>query len=83
MSNDRVHIQLKNGREALQLVQSLSDLEDSFTIENQSGARRVNAKSVLGVIYTVFHFADGLYLVNNTHAGCIPDCVKPFLFACT
>ena len=59
MSKGRVHIRLSSGRDVLQLVQCLSSLEDSFTIENQSGAHRVNAKSILGVIYTALHFADG------------------------
>ena len=83
MSKGRVHIRLSSRRDVLRRVHCLSSLEDSFTIENQSGAHRVNAKSILGVIYTALHFADGLYLVNNTHAGCIPDGVKPFLLTCT
>ncbi len=80
MDEGRVHIRLKSRTEAIELVQRLSGLEDSFSIESRSGRRSVNAKSVLGVLYTMFQFGDHMYLVNNTHAGLIPDCVEPFLF---
>ena len=81
MSKDRIHIRLNSRSEALELVQQLSGLEDSFSIESQSGTLCVNAKSLLGVLYTMLRFGDGLYLVNNTHAGVMPPCVEPFRFA--
>lgn len=81
MDSARVQIRLNSWMEALELIQQLSSLEDSFSIESRSGTRRVNAKSVLGVLYTMHQYGDGLYLVNNTHAGMIPNCVEPFLYA--
>ena len=78
MRNDRLQICLRDGRAALELVQQLSGLSDSFMIENRSGAKSVNAKSVLGVLCTLMSWTDGLYLVNSTHSGEMPDCVEPF-----
>lgn len=78
VSNDRLKICLRNRTEALELVQQLSGLEDSFMIENRSGAKCVNAKSVLGVLCTLLCWTDGLYLVNSTHSGVMPACVEPF-----
>ena len=74
----RAHIRLSSQAEVMQFVQGLSRLEDSFSIESRSGMHRVNAKSVIGVMYTMFDFPDEMYLVNDTHDGFIPSFVDQF-----
>lgn len=77
-NHSRAHIRLTSQAEVLDFIQGLSLLEDSFSIESRSGIHRVNAKSVIGVLYTMFDFPDELYLVNDTHDGVIPAFIDQF-----
>ena len=74
----RAHIRLNGQAEVMAFVQGLSRYEDSFSIESRSGLHRVNAKSVIGVMYTMFDFPDEMYLVNDTSDGVIPAFVDQF-----
>ena len=47
----RAHIRLNNQAEALSFIQELCRNDDSFSIENKHGVHRINAKSVIGVMY--------------------------------
>lgn len=77
-NHSRAHIRLTNQAEVLEFIQGLSMFEDSFSIESHSGMHRVNAKSVIGVLYTMFDFPDELYLVNDTRDGVIPAFVDQY-----
>ena len=74
----RAHIRLTSQAEVMTFIQSLSKFNDNFTIENRSGVHRVNAKSFIGVMYTMFDFPDEMYLVNDSHDGVIPAFVDQF-----
>lgn len=74
----RAHIRLSSQAEVMEFIQGLSRFEDAFSIESRSGMHRVNAKSVIGVMYTIFDFPDEMYLVNDTHDGLIPAFVDRF-----
>lgn len=74
----RAHIRLSSQAEVMEFIQGLYKFEDSFSIENRAGTHRVNAKSVIGVMYTMFDFPDDMYLVNDTHDGVIPAFVDQF-----
>ncbi len=79
MSNHiRAHIRLSSQAEVMTFVQGLSKFNDSFTIENRNGVHRVNAKSVIGVMYTMFDFPEEMYLVNDTRDGFIPSFVDSY-----
>ena len=79
MSNHiRAHIRLSNQAEVMSFVQNLSKYNDNFSIENSTGVHRVNAKSVIGVMYTMFDFPEDMYLVNDTRDGFIPSFVDSF-----
>ena len=71
----RAHIRLNNQAEVLSFIQELCRNDDSFSIENKHGDHRINAKSVIGVMYTMVDFPDEMYLVNDTHDGRIPSFV--------
>ena len=47
----RAHIRLNNQNEVIDFISALSKFEDTFVIEDSTGKRRVNAKSVIGVMY--------------------------------
>lgn len=74
----RAHIRLTSQAEVMEFIQGLSRFEDAFSIESRSGMHRVNAKSVIGVMYTMFDFPDEMYLVNDNHDGSIPAFVDQF-----
>ena len=74
----RAHIRLSSQAEVMTFIQGLSKFNDNFTIENRNGVHRVNAKSVIGVMYTMFDFPEEMYLVNDTRDGFIPSFVDQF-----
>ena len=74
----RAHIRLSNQAEVMTFIQSLTKFNDSFSIENGGGTHRVNAKSVIGVMYTMFDFPEDMYLVNDTRDGFIPSFVDSY-----
>lgn len=74
----RAHIQLNTQAEVMAFVSALTKFEDHFSIENWKGNHRVNAKSVIGVMYTMMDFPEELYLVNDTNDGTIPAFVDQY-----
>lgn len=74
----RAHIRLTSQAEVMEFIQGLCRFEDAFSIESRSGMHRVNAKSVIGVMYTMFDFPDEMYLVNDSNDGIIPAFVDQF-----
>ena len=74
----RAHIRLTSQAEVMEFIQGLCRFEDAFSIESRSGMHRVNAKSVIGVMYTMFDYHDEMYLVNESNDGVIPAFVDQF-----
>ena len=74
----RAHIRLSSQAEVMTFVQGLSKFNDNFSIESRNGMHRVNAKSVIGVMYTMFDFPEEMYLVNDTRDGFIPSFVDQY-----
>lgn len=81
MEDNRARLMLQSGEDAYTLVERLRGLEDAFSIENRNGMRKVDAKSLLGVICSMLESMDEMYLVNETHAGWIPASIGCFLAA--
>lgn len=76
--HSRAHIRLNSQTEVIAFIQELCKQDDSFSIENMNGNHRVNAKSVIGVMYTMLDFPEELYLVNDTNNGVIPSFVDEY-----
>lgn len=74
----RAHIRLNSQAEVISFIQELCKYDDTFSIENAAGNHRVNAKSVIGVMYTMYDFPEDMYLVNDTNNGRIPAFVDAF-----
>ena len=74
----RAHIRLNSQAEVIAFIEALCKFEDSYSIENGNGKHRVNAKSVIGVMYTMLEFPEQLYLVNDTNDGFIPPFVDAY-----
>ena len=79
MSRNGARLRLRSGEDAYALVELLRDMDDAFFIVSRTGSRRVNAKSILGVICMMLEFLDGIYLINETHEGLIPPKLAGFL----
>ena len=67
--HSRAHIQLSGQKEAMQFVQDMEFCPGNHYIENFNGTLRVNAKSIMGVMYAMAEFNDELYLVNDSEDG--------------
>ena len=77
MAHIRAHIRLNNQNDAMGLVQALCSHSDDFSIENFNGDHRVNAKSIIGVMYAALDFNDEMFLVHDA-GGAIPSSVDVY-----
>lgn len=75
----RAHIRLITQRDLLDFMSKIGEYkEENFIIENKDASVRVNAHSMLGVLYATNDFNDNTYLVNLTNDGCIPSFVEEY-----
>ena len=76
----RAHIRLNTTAEAGAFVSQLNadGTADTFIIEDFDGERRANARSLLGVVYSLSDFNDSMYLVNSTRDGVFPSFVDAY-----
>ena len=74
MSYIRAHIRLNTTAEATELISMLNSdgTTTRYTIESFDRTQRVNARSMLGVIYAMTDFNDEMYFVNETDPTSIP-----------
>lgn len=77
MAHTRAHIRLNNQVDVIGLVQALCSHSDEFSIENFSGDRRIDAKSINGVMYATLDFNNEMFLVNDT-GGAIPSSIDVY-----
>lgn len=77
-AHSRAHIRLTNQAEVMNFVQMLNTMPHAFSIESTNGSRRIDAKSVLGVMYFSFELQDEMYLVNDSIDGHIPSCIDVY-----
>lgn len=70
----RIHIRINSNDEAARLVTILNGdgSLNKYMIENYDGTERINARSLMGVIYMCGTHNDDTYLVNDTNNGDFP-----------
>ena len=70
----RIHIRINSNDEAARLVTILNGdgSLNKYMIENYDGTERINARSLMGVIYMCGVHNDDTYLVNDTNNGDFP-----------
>ena len=77
-SHVRAKIELSSRENIIDFIYALCDgSTDFFSIENFNGTMKVNARSILGMIYAVPEF-DALFLVNDTTDGRFPASINKF-----
>ena len=71
----RAHIRLNTTTEATELISMLNSdgTATRYTIESFDRTQRVNARSLLGVLYAITDFNDEMYFVNETDPASIPS----------
>ena len=80
MPYSRAHIRLNNTQEANEFVSMINSdgTADKYTIEDFNGKQRVNARSLIGVIYALTDFNDEMYLVNESNDKEFPHFVDKY-----
>ena len=77
-SHVRAKIELSSRENIIDFIYALCDgSTDFFSIENFNGTMKVNARSILGMIYAVTEF-DALFLINDTTDGRFPASIDKF-----
>lgn len=76
----RAHIRLNTAAEATELISILNSdgTTTRYTIESSDRTQRVNARSLLGVLYAITDFNDEMYFVNETEPTFIPSCIDKY-----
>lgn len=76
----RAHIRFNTTQEAAEFVQNLNSdgTVNKYTITNNTGNYRTNARSLLGVIYAMTDFNDNMYFINETEDGVFPGAIDKY-----
>ena len=76
----RAHIRLTTIKDIDTFVSALNSdgTSDRYTVENFNGSRRVNARSMEGMIYASIDFNDEMYIINETNDGIFPHIVDKY-----
>lgn len=79
-AHSRTHIRLSSQAEVIEFIRMITNHPAGFkfSIENFDGTRRIDAGSVIGVMYAMFDFQDEMYLVNETEDGKMPAFIDQF-----
>lgn len=74
----RAQIRLDTQQKILDFTNCLNNEVGRYSVEDVSGERRVDARSLLGLIYASGDFGDEMYLVNETDNGYFPNFVNNY-----
>ena len=76
----RAHLRLITQSDAADLVSSINrdGSTDHYSLETGDGRNRVNARSLLGVLYFVSEHSNETYLVNETEDAKFPAGIDKF-----
>ena len=76
----RAHIRLNTTQEATEFVQNINadGTAHKYTITDNNGHYRANARSLVGVIYAMTDFNDHMYIINETEDGVFPNYIDKY-----
>lgn len=80
MPHVRAHIRIDTTEEASRFVSELNGdgSTNKYVIENFNCESRINARSLLGVIYAMIEHQDEMFLVNETNDGFFPSFIDKY-----
>lgn len=75
--HSRAHIRFNTTSEANKFVTELNSdgTANKYIIENFDGSSRINARSLLGVLYAMTEHQDEMFVVNETNDGFFPSTI--------
>ena len=76
----RAHIRINTPQEAAAFVQKLNSdgTANKYSIIDNTGLYRANARSLIGVIYAMTDFNDSMYFINETEDGVFPSMIDMY-----
>lgn len=76
----RAHIRLNTPEDTAKFVSELNTdgTSTKYSITNSDGDYKVNARSLLGVVYMMAEFNDRCYFINETDDGAFPSCIDKY-----
>ena len=76
----RAHIRLETTPQVAVFTAQIGNLPggEAYVVENATGTFRVDAKSLLGMMYAASTFSNEMYLVNETNDGNFPVFVDSY-----
>ena len=76
----RAHIQFRSNEEAAKFVMEVNSdgTVNRYTLENFEVTSRVNARSLMGVLYAMIEYGEDIYLVNDTLDGHFPSFIDKY-----
>ncbi len=66
LTDNKVHIRLDTLKDVTDFSRMMSHQPGSFAVENRTGSRRVDAKSVIGIMYAMMDFGEEMFLVRDS-----------------
>ena len=74
----RAHIALDTQPVILDFLQMLHNDSDNYIVESRDGSYKVNARSMLGLLYMATEHPTELFIRNMTHDGSFPPALDNF-----
>lgn len=80
MPHTRAHIRLNTMDEIKTFIDQFNRIGgiDKFMVEDFEGNQRVNARSLVGMIYAMTDFNDNMFIVNETTDGVFPNFIDAY-----
>jgi hypothetical protein len=80
MPHTRAHIRLNTMDEIKTFIDQFNRIGgiDKFMVEDFEGKQRVNARSLVGMIYAMTDFNDNMFIVNETTDGVFPNFIDAY-----
>lgn len=80
MPHTRAHIRLNTMDEIKTFIDQFNRIGgiDKFMVEDFEGKQRVNARSLVGMIYAMTDFNDNMFIVNETNDGIFPNFIDAY-----
>ena len=80
MPHTRAHIRLNTMDEIKTFIDQFNRIGgiDKFMVEDFEGNQRVNARSLVGMIYAMTDFNDNMFFVNDTNDGIFPNFIDTY-----
>ena len=80
MPHTRAHIRLNTMDEIKTFIDQFNRIGgiDKFMVEDFECKQRVNARSLVGMIYAMTDFNDNMFIVNETTDGVFPNFIDAY-----